>query len=98
MNNNVITFLKSKECVDFFKKYWIKKVDLFWSYARWEETKNSDLDLLVSCNEICRFKDFLIIEDFLIKKLNIKFVDIWEHISINKIIWPYIEKDLLTIF
>jgi len=100
MKNNVVNFLKNKECSDMFKKYGIIKVDLFWSYARWEQTKNSDIDILIENNQLIHkltFRDILKIEKYLKNKLWVPSVDIWTRKSFNKHMLPYIEKELLQI-
>lgn len=46
----IIEILKNHKS-DFQKKYGLKEVALFGSYSRNEQTKNSDIDLLVDFNE-----------------------------------------------
>ena len=99
-NADVIKFLKSKEVSEMFDKYAITKVYVFWSYARWEATNDSDLDLMIDWdNNIYKMTlfDYIDIEKYFQEKIWVKKVDIWTKRSINKHIYPYIEKDLLQI-
>ena len=45
------------------QKHGIKKVTLFGSYARGEGTEDSDVDLLIECDNIRNMKEYLIIEE-----------------------------------
>lgn len=99
-NQDVITFLKSKEVSDMFDKYGITKAYVFWSYARGEEKKDSDLDLMIENDRniypITLF-DYMDIEKYFQEKIGVPKVDIGTRRSINKHVMPYIEKDLLQI-
>jgi uncharacterized protein len=48
-----------KKCIVIFKKYGVTKAAVFGSYARGEQKKNSDIDLLVELGENCTFFDFI---------------------------------------
>jgi uncharacterized protein len=50
MNDNKI-IITLKENIDLLKKYHVKKIGLFGSYVRGEQTKKSDIDLLVEFDE-----------------------------------------------
>jgi predicted nucleotidyltransferase len=54
------------------KKYKIKDIGIFGSYVRGEETKKSDVDLLVEFRESPGFLEFMEIENFLTDALGIK--------------------------
>ena len=54
------------------KKYKIKALGIFGSYVRREETKRSDLDLLVEFQESPGFLEFIEIENYLTDTLGIK--------------------------
>ena len=99
-NKTVLEFLKSRELKDKFDNFWIKKVFLFGSYARWEENKNSDLDFLIEpdtkIHKLTLF-DLIDLEKFIKSKLWVKKVDFWTRRSMNKYIMPLIEKDLIQI-
>jgi len=98
--SKVLEYLKSKEVSNMFDKYWIIEAYVFWSYSRWEQTKSSDLDLLIK-NDRNKYKmtivDYVNIEKFLKNKIWVSKVDIWTKKSINKIFMPFIKKDLVKI-
>ena len=48
-----------KKCVAIFRKYGITKAAVFGSYARGEQKKNSDIDLLVELGKSSTFFDFI---------------------------------------
>ena len=50
----IITFLKENK-ENFYKKYYISKITLFGSYARGENRKDSDIDILYSLKEGAKF-------------------------------------------
>lgn len=82
---------------DICNKYGINYLGLFGSMARGEETKSSDIDLLVKfnkSNKIGLFELEKLREEFE-KRLGKK-VDLVT--KINKYIEPYIKKDLKTIY
>lgn len=54
------------------KKYKIKDIGIFGSYVRGEETKRSDVDLLIEFRESPGFLEFIEIENFLTDTLGIK--------------------------
>ena len=54
------------------KKYKIKDIGIFGSYVRGEETKRSDVDLLIEFRESPGFLEFMEIENFLSDTLGIK--------------------------
>ena len=54
------------------KKYKIKDIGIFGSYVRGEETKKSDVDLLVEFRESPGLLEFMEIENFLTDALGIK--------------------------
>jgi len=84
-----------KQIIDFFKDKDIKKVELFGSFARGEQNKNSDIDLLID------FKDglfeFVKLKNSLEEKLNKK-VDLVTKDSISPYIWEYVKNDLKVIY
>ena len=77
----------------------ISKVYLFGSYARGEERRGSDVDLLVEMiepNDITIF-DWVQMEDELKKKLR-KRVDIGDIKALDKYIAPYVNKDKILLY
>jgi hypothetical protein len=56
------------------RKYRVKSIGIFGSFARGEQNKNSDVDILVEFSKpnTIDFFDFVDLEDFLSEKLGIK--------------------------
>lgn len=75
----------------------ITYLGLFGSYARGEQTKKSDIDLLVSFKNRLSLFDLIDVEDQLSKTLDAQ-VDLVLSDSINRHIKPYIIKDLVAIY
>ncbi len=71
-------------------------VGVFGSYARNEQTENSDLDLLIDFEMDVNLLDIIGLEQDLSEILGIK-VDLVTINSVNKNLKPYIEKDLIRI-
>ena len=92
--------LQSKEIKDKFISSWISHLSLFWSYARNEATKNSDLDLIIELDWNHNTTLFTLqgLENILIKEIWVKRVDFVSKRKINPYLRPYIEKDIITIF
>ena len=84
-----------KQIIDFFKDKDVKKVELFGSFARDEQTQNSDIDLLID------FKgglfEFVKLKNSLEEKLNKK-VDLVTKDSISPYIWDYVKDDIKVIY
>lgn len=55
----------------YLKKNGIKKISLFWSFARWEDTKDSDVDFLYEREKKCKmwYLEYFDIIDFFEKLL-----------------------------
>ena len=73
------------------KKYNFKLLAIFGSYARNEQTCESDIDLLVKFNEIPSLITFIQIEHEISEALNLK-VDLVTENSLNK----YIKNQILS--
>jgi hypothetical protein len=54
------------------ERYNVESIAIFGSYSRREQTKNSDLDILVSFSEPIGVYGFIEVEQFIRKKLGIK--------------------------
>ncbi|MDD2785459.1 MAG: nucleotidyltransferase family protein [Patescibacteria group bacterium] len=54
------------------EKYHVKKIGVFGSYARGEQKKGSDVDILVEFKQPIGFFEFIRLENFLSRKLNKK--------------------------
>jgi uncharacterized protein len=77
------------------QKFPVKDIALFGSYARGEQTPESDIDLMVEFNSPVgiEFIDLVIyLENFFKKR-----VDLVTKKSLKKILQPYIEKDLIYV-
>ena len=91
INQKIIEYFKDKPAV--------KKVYIFGSYARNEETPDSDVDILVDLDPQARVGGFQfggMLED--LKDILFKDVDLLTHNSISKYILPYVEKDKVLIY
>lgn len=92
--SKIIETLKTQTMQAKLKKYGIKHLWLFWSYAVWNNTKDSDIDLLYDYSDAhpstfewwWLFSALPFLEEQLWRKVdlvNIKYID------------PLIEKDIL---
>ncbi len=68
------TLSKLRGCKNDFKKYGVKKIGIFGSFARGEQTKNSDMDFIVEFQKP-DFKSFMNLSGFLERRFKRK-VDI----------------------
>ncbi|MFA5830175.1 MAG: nucleotidyltransferase family protein [Candidatus Gracilibacteria bacterium] len=92
------TQLIIKQILPIIQQYNINYAALFGSYARGEETKKSDLDLLVSFSKPVTYFDIIGIEDKIAKKIKIKKVDLVTNKALHPSIKKYVEKDLKVIY
>lgn len=79
------------------EKYQIKRASIFGSFARGEEKKSSDVDLLIELGKIGGLMAMGRLKMDLEKKLKRK-VDLLTYNSINHLIAPHIKKDEIQIF
>jgi uncharacterized protein len=89
----------TQKIIDYFKDKPVKKVYLFGSYARGEETPESDVDILVDLDPEARVGGFQfggMLED--LKDILFKDVDLLTRNSISKYILPYVENDKILIY
>lgn len=93
--------LSKEEIIDFLKKnkprmkkeFGVVKIALFGSYARGEQTTESDIDILIELKtqdfrRRMKIKHFL--EDHLGKKIDIGYLD-----SLRPGIWRFVQEDLI---
>ena len=73
-----------------------KLVGVFGSYARGEQQRESDLDILVDFNESVNLIELIGLEQELTELLGIK-VDLVTLKSVNPSLNPYIQQDLIRI-
>lgn len=79
-----------KQELPFLKeKFNVKSIGLFGSYVRDEQTKTSDIDLLVEFDAPVGFFKFIELEDYLSDKLGVK-IDLVTPDALKPIIKPHI--------
>lgn len=71
-------------------------VGVFGSYARGEQTTNSDLDILIDFQKRVNLLDIVALEEELSEKLQVR-VDLVTVKSLNHQLKPFIEKDLIRL-
>jgi predicted nucleotidyltransferase len=77
------------------EKYGVSKLGIFGSYTRNDFTENSDVDLMVDFDRKIGM-EFISLADELEKILNKK-VDLVTEGSVNRHVFPYVQKDLLYV-
>ena len=92
----MITSQQQKTIREIAKKFNPAMIGIFGSYARNEQTKESDLDLLVDFNAKITLLDLIGLEQELSEVLGIK-VDLVTKRSVKKEILPFIQQDLIRI-
>ncbi len=80
------------------KMHKIDYAAIFGSYARGEETKNSDLDLLVNFSEPVTYFDLIEVENKIAKKIKVKKVDLVTKNALHPYIKKSVNKDLKVIY
>jgi len=73
------------------KKYKIKKITIFGSYARGEQKERSDIDLIVDFEETPTLIELLKMEDEIESLLGVK-VDLLTEEGVSPFIKPYIKE------
>ena len=86
-----------KQIIEYLRRYSPERIAVFGSYARDEETKKSDIDLLVNFGNDITLLDLVEMKENLYKVLGIK-VDIITENAMNKNIKKYIIQDLQIIY
>jgi predicted nucleotidyltransferase len=89
----MLTDKQSHTILKTLKPYKPVKIGVFGSQARSEETKDSDLDLLIDVEKPLNLFDLLELEEELTKLLGIN-VDLVTEQSLNKHLKPYIDKEI----
>ena len=79
------------------KKEGIRKAYLFGSYARKEQGKNSDIDILVDFEDTKSLLEMARIERELSEKTGKK-IDLLTRNSISPLILKYVEKEMISLF
>ncbi len=93
----MINNIKKEKLLEILMPFQPKRVGIFGSYARNEQTKESDLDVLVSFTKTINLLDLVGLEIDLCEKLDMK-VDLLTENSIHNAIRPYIDKDIKWIW
>ena len=96
---SILERLRKKDIKNIFKEEKINHIYLIWSYSRWEENKNSDIDIVFeeSKNKNFSLLDLIKIKNNLEKKLSKK-IDLVSNNSINKHYRTFIENEKQLIF
>lgn len=84
--------------LDILKPYQPAKVGVFGSYARGENKRGSDLDILIKFKNNISLLKLVLIEQELSDKLGIKVDIVTEGSLKNPRLKKYIEQDLITIY
>lgn len=92
----MITSQQKNTIREIAKKFNPAMIGIFGSYARNEQTKESDLDLLINFNSKITLLDLIGLEQELSEVLGIK-VDLVTERSVKKDLLPLIHKDLIRI-
>lgn len=74
-------------------RYKVKDIGLFGSYAKGQQKKTSDIDILVEFSQPVGFFTFLDLEDYLTKKLGVK-VDLVTKKALKAAIGQYILSEV----
>lgn len=95
--DEILQRVKTAEVRKYLKDLWIKRLRLFGSFARWEQSTSSDVDFLYEEDpKVKIWRDFFLINDFLKDKLW-RNVDMVSKNFINHRIKKYILSDKISI-
>jgi hypothetical protein len=78
------------------EKYRLNTIELFGSYARAEQSKKSDLDILITFSKPYNLWEFIDVKEFLTKKLHMK-VDLVPKYSIKPMLKDQILQEATPI-
>jgi uncharacterized protein len=91
--NKILSILESQK--DKLSYFGVKEIGIFGSYARGDQTPQSDIDIIVKFNDGKKsFKSFMKLSFFL-QELFHKKVDLLTEKSISPFIKPYIDKEVV---
>ncbi|PKL60280.1 MAG: nucleotidyltransferase [Methanomicrobiales archaeon HGW-Methanomicrobiales-4] len=95
--SNPILIITKNSLPDIQRKYGVKKIGIFGSYARNEQSSDSDVDVLVEFkNGEATFDNFMQLASYL-EEIFSRHVDLLTCGGISKHIRPYIEKEVIWI-
>ncbi|MGH7791771.1 MAG: nucleotidyltransferase family protein [Thermodesulfobacteriota bacterium] len=77
-------------------KYSVKKLGLFGSYSRGEQTPKSDIDLLVEFENPIGFFKYIELEDYLSEKIGAK-VELVTDDALKPIVRPYVMENIIYV-
>ncbi len=78
------------------RKYHVKAIEIFGSYARGEQSKKSDLDLLITFSQPYSLWELLDVKEFLSKKLRLQ-VDLVPKDSIKPMLKEQIIQEAIPV-
>ncbi len=81
-----------KELPHLKEKFKVKSIGIFGSYAKGEQTKKSDIDMLVEFDAPVGFFKFIDLENYLSEKLRVK-VDLVTPDALKPLIRPHIIEE-----
>ena len=81
-----------KELPNLKEKFKVKSIGIFGSYARGEQTKTSDIDMLIEFDALVGFFKFIELEDYLSEMLGVK-VDLVTPGALKPLIKPHIIEE-----
>jgi len=89
-SENIINMLKDHN--EILRKYEVKRIGLFGSYARGDQKKNSDIDFLVEFEKPV-FENFMDLA-FYLEELFGRKVELITNGNLSPYIQPYVEKEV----
>ncbi len=89
--------MSKKKILCITKPYGLNYIGIFGSYARNEQSDKSDLDILIDLDGQIDLLGLIGLEQQLADEPNLR-VDLITYRSLNKLIKPYIESDLVQIY
>ena len=92
---DIVNFLSSHK-QELQEKFGITKLALFGSYARDEQTEDSDIDIAVEIQSQNKFRSFFSLKAYLEEHLNHS-VDLGIESTFKPIVKQYIEKDIIYV-
>ncbi len=93
-NKNEILKVLKRERIFLNEKFNVKSIGIFGSYARGEQTKTSDIDMLVEFDAPVGFFKFIELEEYLSEKLGVK-VDLVTPDALKPLIKPHIIEEAI---
>lgn len=97
---NILNILRTEEIKKMFLEKHIFSLSLFWSFARWDNTEDSDIDLIVKYDNSWNTTIFDILElkEKLQEKLKYKNIDLIVPRAKDKRFLSCIKDDLIKIY